>query len=481
MMLCSIDRSIDITLQTQLFRHLQGLILAGRLSPRTRMPATRELAKQLQVSRTTVMLVYDALIAEGYLETKPAAGTFISAKPPGDVRAPSSLSDLRSPVRRPNGGVRNSREGAPAQFDFRPHGFDGTLFPAKAWQRLASQALRECARAAIDEGPSGLACLRAAIAEWMTAERGTATSPDEVIIVSGGRRQAHQILAHLALGDGKLALVDASFPRSLASIFESAGATVVPLPSMNAGAPLRGLAGAETAALVWIRMPHETAPEISLNWWKWREALSDWADNTGTLIAEYDGAVHNPVLAPRSSSRSPSNVIRLGRFSPTLGPGAHLGYMVVPGHLVERAKALKTWHDREHPWLEQIALARFIEEGGYSRHLRRVRKVYLERRSAMIGALWRHFGNVLIDDGVDDDYLKWVLPVDLPSSEVICDRARAQSIEIVGGNESARADTPALCLGYSRMSAPQIVAGIEKLARVILGIGCTPVFSEVSP
>jgi len=169
MMLCSIDRSIDITLQTQLFRHLQGLILAGRLSPRTRMPATRELAKQLQVSRTTVMLVYDALIAEGYLETKPAAGTFISAKPPGDVRAPSSLSDLRSPVRRPNGGVRNSREGAPAQFDFRPHGFDGTLFPAKAWQRLASQALRECARAAIDEGPSGLACLRAAIAEWMTA------------------------------------------------------------------------------------------------------------------------------------------------------------------------------------------------------------------------------------------------------------------------------------------------------------------------
>jgi len=428
------------------------------------------------VSRTTAMLVYEELIAQGYLETKPAAGTFVSARPPGvspDPRFATSTQTRRATDRSSRGTAGSAGLAAKAAFDFRSGGFDHRLFPVKTWQRLVSRALRDGSADRADDHPAGSDRLRTAVAAWMAGERGIATQPEEVIIVSG-IRQASYILARLLLGGAMSALVDTPLPRSAAWAFDSIGAKTVPLPAPAPRVP----AGHEGARLAWLNAPHpHAAPEVGRRWWKRRAALLEWARQTGAYLVEYEGVDHILFLAPPAGAGFDDRVIRLGDFSPTLSLGTRMGYMVVPAPLVESATSLKELLGDAPPWLEQVTLARFIEDGAYSRHLRRVGKVMMERREALIGGLRGLIETATTHEPTAEDHVDWSFPAHFAKAGTIRDRARAEGIalDIFEHGASAENTDPecGLCLGYARMNEHQIAAGLRRLAAVIDGVGAT--------
>lgn len=468
MMLVPPDRSLKKPLQTQLFEQLQELIHSGRLAPLTRMPATRELAEELSVSRTTVLLVYDELVAEGYLQTEPAVGTFVSAHPPCAASrlavAASSGDDRRPPETPP----REDDAAAAASFDFRSGGGDERLFPVKAWRGLLSRVLRQGESDQECDHPAGLERLRGAVARWLAAERGILAAAEQVVIVSG-RPQAQQILARLLLDRGKIALVDTPFPRSAAAVFAGVGARVLPLPADDVALVLRSLeASRQRVALIWLAPPHHGAAQARLSLWKRQELILDWACRTGVALVEDEGADHGTSPLAATSGNQPGRMIRLAAFSPTLGRGARLGYMVMPRDLVEPATALRASFEDGRSWLEQMALARFIEEGGYARHLRRVNKTYLARRAALTEALRRHFEAPRLDLSPAADHIRWSLPTDFPAAAAVQRHAWSRGVRLdVADDEIAAPGSErgrTLCLGYARMDEAQIAAGVAKLA-----------------
>jgi GntR family transcriptional regulator / MocR family aminotransferase len=467
MLLLPPDRSLKKPLQAQLFEQLQELIHSGRLAPLTRMPATRELAEELCVSRTTVLLVYDELIAEGYLQTEPAVGTFVSPHPPcaaarlGIAAAGRDRRLFETPP-------RNGDASAAPSFDFRSDSSDERLFPHKAWRSLLSRLLKEGERDQECDHPAGLERLRGAVARWITAERGSPAAAEQIVIVSG-RPQAQQILARLLLGRGKIALVDIPFPPGVAATFAGLGARVLPLPADDVGLFLRSLeAGAQRVALIWLALPGRVAVETRLALWKRRELVLEWAHRTGVALVEYEGADHGTSPLPTASGKVPARMIRLAAFSPTLSRGARLGYMVMPSDLVEPATALRASFEDGRSWLEQMALARFIEEGGYARHLRRVDKIYLARRAALIGALRRHFDEPRLEEAPAADHIRWRLPPAFPTAAAVQRHAWSHGVRLDAADDDTAAPGSdaggTLCLGYARMDEEQIAAGMARLA-----------------
>lgn len=476
-MLVPPDRSLKKPLQAQLFEQLQQLIHSGRLAPLTRMPATRELAEELCISRTTVLLVYDELVAEGYLQTEPAVGTFVSAHPPCAAARLAVATAVRNDRRPANGLPRRGDAAETPSFDFRS-GVDERLFPHKAWRSLVSRALREGESDREGDHPAGLERLRGAVARWLAAERGILAAAEQIVIVSG-RPQAQQILARLLLDRGDIVLVDTPFPRSAAAAFSDAGARVLPLPAEDVALVLRSLENSgQRVALIWLAAPSHAAVEARLSLWKRHELVLDWACRTGVALVEHEGADHGTSPMPAMSGNLPARAIRLAAFSPTLGCGARLGYMVMPRDLVEPAAALRASFEEGRPWLEQMALAHFIEEGGYARHLRRVDKIYMARRAALIDALRRHFEAPRLDGSPAADHFRWTLPTDFPTAAAVQRHAWSRGIRLdladddirLPGGESGRT----LCLGYARMDEAQIGAGIAGLAAAIAELQLGP-------
>ena len=301
-------------------------------------------------------------------------------------------------------------------------------------------------------------------------ERGIPTRPEEVIIVSG-IRQACYILARLLLDGGTSALIDSPLPRSAAWLFDSIGAKTLRLPACASHLP----AGHERPRLAWLNAPHpHAAPEVARHWWKRRAALLEWARQTGAYLVEYEGVDHILFLAPPAGGGFNDHVIRLGDFSPTLSLGTRMGYMIVPSPLVEPATSLKEWLGAP-PWLEQFALARFIEDGGYSRHLRRVGKVMTQRRAALIEGLQGHFETTTTHEPTAEDHVGWSFPAHFAKAGTIRDHARAEGIALDIFEHGAPAESTdpecGLCLGYARMNEHQIATGLRRLAAVIDGVG----------
>ncbi len=463
------DRMLKKPLQVQLFEQFQELIHSGRLAPLTRLPATRELAAELSVSRTTVLLVYDELIAEGYVQTEPMVGTFVSAHPPNGAPPPIGAV-TNGDGRRPPAPLRTGEEADAPTCDFRVDGSDERLFPSKTWRDLSSRVLKAGERDRESDHPAGLAYLRDAVAKWLTAERGIATEAGHILIVSG-RLQALQILARLLPDRGQITLVDTPFPHSAAAVFSAAGSRVVPLPADEFALDGRGReSGFQGIALIWLALPRCAAAEVRLSWWKRREFVLDFARREGALLVEYEGANHGTPMAAANRG-VPPGLIRLAAFSPTLSRGTRLGYMVMPGELIERATALKAALEDGRSSLEQAVLARFIEEGRYGRHLRRVDKIYRSRRAALTDALRRTFAAPSLEELPDADHVGWVLPPDFPAAAAVQRHALARSVRVDVAEDAVTASDRKrdriLCLGYTRMDEGQITAGVSRLAAAL--------------
>ena len=441
----------DQPLQQQLFDQLRELITSARLQPGARMPSSRMLAEQFAISRITVLLTYERLIAEGCLETLPAKGTFVVARPPCRAGVPAAAP--ATPVR------LHPLSATPVG---RP---DASLFPASRWRALMRGALDRLGGQLADESPGGHPVLRAAIAGWLSTSRGLAVTADQIVLVSG-RQQALDLAAHLLLRPGGRAVVEDPCDASTEAAFTSMGAELVRIPVDRDGLSTDLLPEGQVA-LAHVTPEHQRPLGVMLALHR-RTALLEWAARAGATVLEEDcegelryDRMDTPTLMSLDRGE---RVILTGGFCTSLGPWLTHGYMVVPQPLVAPALAARRLIDDSSHWLEDTALAGFLESGAYARHVHRLHKVYVARRDALTGALHRHFDAMAGIWGCGAGlHLAWRLPRVLGPAAALAAMARRCGLDAAALPPDNQAGQ-VLLLGYGALSERQIEAGIAKLA-----------------
>jgi GntR family transcriptional regulator/MocR family aminotransferase len=477
----------DQPLQQQLYEQLQALIASARLQPGARMPSTRMMAEQFSISRITVLLTYERLIAEGYLHTLPARGTFVARGPNGcrasqggngsangtglaadrapDQRigwelAKADLARPPGPAARPPADCAGAHGAPPEQRVGRP---DPSLFPIARWRALLRSALDRFGTGLPQEHPAGSPGLRNAIAGWLSTSRGLAVAPDQVILVNG-RQQALHIAAHMLLRPGDKVVLEDPGDHLASCTYADAGASLHRVPVDLDGIRTDLLPGGH-AALVHVTPEHQRPLGVLLAPER-RAALLDWADRADAMVLEEDcdgefryGGMEAP---PLMSLDRADRVIHVGCFSAAMGPWLTLGYMAVPRSQIIPALAVRRLIDGSTSWLEHAALAEFLESGAYARHVHRLRKAYLARRETLTGALRAHFGEgTTLWGGGAGLHLAWHVPPALGSAAPIAELARHCGLEAAA---LAHAPSQAVLLGFGSLSERQLETGVQRLA-----------------
>jgi GntR family transcriptional regulator/MocR family aminotransferase len=421
-----IDRSSAIPIHRQIYQGLRRAILDGLLRPGQRLPSTRALAVELDVSRLPVLTAYDQLLHEGYLDGRVGSGTFVSAALPDDLLhspVPPAAAARPSAARRvPRLPPRARAEGGLGPFRMNLPALD--QFPHAAWARLVARHAHALTHAQMAYGdPAGLVPLRVAIAGHLRAARAVRCEAEQVLIVSGSQaalRLAGAVL--LAPGD-RVAVEEPGYPGARSAL-GAGGAEIMSVPVDEEGmsvTSLRGYGGRVRAA--YVSPSHQYPLGTSMTAAR-RFALLDWAFRRGAWVLEddYDSEyryVSRPLGALQGMDAH-ERVIYIGTFSKVLFPAVRVGYLVVPPSLWQRFVDAREAFDLLSPTLYQLALAEFLREGHFTRHLRRMRGVYLERRDALLTGLARHCGERLTVHNADAGlHVAVLLPAGLNDADVV--------------------------------------------------------------
>jgi GntR family transcriptional regulator/MocR family aminotransferase len=392
----TLDPSAATPLYRQLYEGLRAAILSGRLKAGARLPATRALASDFGVSRNTVMNAYAQLLAEGYVEGEVGSGTYVSRTLPDELLHARShaiqvhqltqegrrlsqrgarLASMQVPTPRFPSGVKAFRPGIPAL----------DAFPYELWARLMARRWRRPQRALLGYGdPAGYRPLREAIAAYLGEARAVRCRAEQVIVVAGSQ-QALDLTARMLLDEGEGAWIEDPGYLGARGALVGAGARLAPIPVDGEGLDVAaGEVSSPAARLVYVTPSHQYPFGVTMSLPR-RLALLKWASQAGAWVIEddYDSEYRyaGRPLAALQGLDSEGRVIYLGTFSKVLFPALRLGYMVVPPDLVDAFMAARALSDRHCPVLDQAALADFIGDGHFARHIRRMRALYAERQA----------------------------------------------------------------------------------------------------
>jgi GntR family transcriptional regulator/MocR family aminotransferase len=412
-MVAALKLNRDQPLQRQLYEQLRHLILSAHLAAGTRMPSTRVLAAQFGVSRITVLLTYDRLIAEGLLRTVPASGTFV---------APVASAVTAPPVRPPVlgcPGVAESDVGRP----------DPRLFPSTLWRTLVRAPLEQLGSSTTaDDGEHGL---RAAVADWLSSARGLSVQADQVILAAS-RRQALNVALLVLLRPGSRAVMEQPGDERAERLVRNMGGTVVAVPVDADGLRTELLPPGE-AALALVAPDYHRTLGVSMSASR-RDGLLAWAARAGATVIEDDAAGdlrYEPMAMPGLISLDHNEaVMRIGDFEATLSPGTKLSYLIVPRRLIEAAHVASMLIGETINSLEIAAVTALLRHGTYGRHLTHLRKTYVGRRDALIAALRGHFGaDIRLGGMAGGLHLTWRVPDCVGPASVVADTARACGLD----------------------------------------------------
>lgn len=483
-----LDHSSPQSLQGQIFEQLRQLILGGKLKPGTLIPASRVLAEQLGTSRNTVLLVYDRLMAEGYLQARKAIGTYVNLELPETCLAatrriatsiPIRGDVVRQPVIPFIGQTQAGSTTRHLDFDFCPDRIDLDLFPQKIWRRFinrtftsSSTHFTECC------DPGGLLQLREVVADHLGIARGISVSSDQIIITAGSQ-EGLNLAARLLVKDGTLVATENPCYEGAALLFQSYYARLVPVPVDEAGLDVEQLPK-EGVMLLYVTPSHQYPLGFTLPIER-RLKLLDWAQRCGAYIIEddYDSdfRYRGSPLTALMGLDDYGCVMYLGTFSKSMGAGLRLGYLVVPKALIHAARSAKALLNNGHAWLDQATMAEFIRGGAYGNHLRRMRHFYCKRRDCLIEALRQHFGAVKLSGLESGLHLAWHLPKSYPDAPELQALALHHGVGIytIGPGTAydyGKCDYSArtLILGFSSLNEYQIRAGIRRIADAFAGL-----------
>ncbi|TCW85007.1 DNA-binding protein [Burkholderia sp. SRS-46] len=467
----------------QIYRQLRTAIVDGRLAGGARLPSTRDLATQLGVSRKTTLDAFEQLVAEGYLRTRRGDGTFVAdglarvphgpaAQTPAIVAqaVPDAAPDIRAVwAELPDALAMPGPLPGPG-FDFRGGVTDKALFPFDAWRRCLHHALRLQARGPGQyHEPAGDQQLRLAIARYVAFSRAVACNWQDVIVTQGAQ-QALDVLARVVVRPGDVVAVeDPGYPPARAA-FASLGATVAGVPVDAHGIVVDRLP--DDARLVYVTPSHQFPLGMPMSLER-RVALLEWAQRRRAVVIEddYDGEFRfegRPMESLKSLDRA-GLVAYVGTFSKTIFPELRIGYAIPPRALhavLCKAKQVIDWHTCT---LTQAALARFMLDGDFARHLRRAQKHYDARRKVLLahlrGGLAPWLDAIVPAAGI---HLAARLRPGLDEAALV-DAARAHDLGLYG-IAAFHVDAPreaGLLFGYGGIDATRIDTALARLAALL--------------
>ena len=483
-----LDQNAAAPLYRQLYERLRGSILSGHLEAGTRLPSTRVLASSLGVSRTTTALAYELLLLEGYLESRVGDGTRVAR-----LQTEQVFQENRN-AQGPD--VTETSESPPALYARRgqllidtpyPEGFYGeqarrgtslflvgqpdvTCFPYETWARLVARHARHSLQAvSCYQYVQGYLPLRQVIATHIGLTRGVHCSPEQIILTTGAQG-ALDLVARVLLDPGEAAWVESPGYSGARGALLAAGAQLVGVPVDKEGLDVEaGRLLCSEARLAIVTPSHQFPTGVTMSLSR-RLALLEWSREAQAWIVEddYDSEYRfsgRPLEALHGLDRA-GRVLYIGTFSKVLFPSLRLGFLVAPPELLKGLIAAQRLIAVHLPLLEQLALADFLAEGYFARHVRKMRQLYKERRDALVDALTWELGTRL---EVTVPEAGMHLVVWLPSgmsAQTVAKRAAASGLSILPiSHFSLRPlQRDGLVLGFASSSPQELRAGVQTLA-----------------
>jgi GntR family transcriptional regulator/MocR family aminotransferase len=440
----------------QIYEQFKSFIERGDIPPNDPLPSIRQLADSLQVSRNTTLMAYEQLVAEGYIRGEGRKGYFVNELEPllfQDALVLPTKEQTTSEI--------------PILIDFRPGVVDQTHFPLKIWRRIANRALTLQESFQYGE-PFGELCLREQIATYLLQSRGVNTDPNAIIIGSS-TQQMLIYLGQILKDDFNSIIVEDPGYGGARESFQFHRFTLETLPVYETGADFSGLEQ-RTSRIIYVTPSHQCPLGVSMSIQQ-RQMLIHWANKKHGFIIEddYDSEFRYtqqpfPALASIDSTR----VIYLGNFSKSFIPGIRLSYMVLPQLLLNRYKQQFLHFESTTSLLSQLTMAKFMEEGEWNRHIKRMRLVYKRKMQCLVSELKKHFNkNVSIIGEQSGLYLLVKVHLNY-SEEWLIERASVYGVKVYPTSIyfiKNYSDEPIIKLGFSNLTCEEIQLGVKLLKK----------------
>ncbi|MGG3639985.1 PLP-dependent aminotransferase family protein [Bacillus gobiensis] len=453
----------------QLYRHIRQEIKSGRIHAGTRLPAIRRLSEHLDISRNTVEAAYLQLVSEGYVESRPRSGLYV-------LKLEEDFSFLEEGAKqertRQNEAelVETKPAASPAlRCDFRNGTIDLSSFPFSVWNKISHQIMQEYTNSLSLYGdPQGEPGLRHQLAGYLRQSRGVRCSPDQIIVGAGTQQMLLLLCQLLGTEQQPVAVEDPGY-NGARSVFSELNFPMVPIPLEEDGIDMEYLMKSE-AKLVYVTPSHQFPFGMVLPIHK-RIKLLQWAaEHDGFIIEDdYDSEFRyqgRPIPALQGLDKS-GRVIYMGTFSKSLLSGIRISYMVLPESLILKYKDKKAFLEPTASLIHMQTLERFMEEGWWEKHLRRMKNVYKKKHAFLLSAITRFFGERVKVIGQHSG-LHIVIEVnDGRSESELVRKAEEKGVRVYPTSPYwITFDTqlpPRLLLGFGGLSENELEAGIRLL------------------
>lgn len=466
-------------LYEKIYEYIKNEIVDGKISKGEKLPSTRLLAKNLSVSRSTVELAYDQLLAEGYIEAEPYRGYFVC-----DIEALYQLEQRNHMQEKLQAGQdwqpgwkTEIKHGAGSskqkEIDFSPYTIDTQNFPYNVWRKLHKNVLLDDREEILLSGDGqGDHELRMAIADYLHQARGVNCVAEQIIIGAGN--EYLELLLAQVLGEKKTVLMDDPTYLQAYRTFSNMGYLVKNIPAEQGSMPIEAVRR-ENADILYV-MPSHQFPLGTVMPLKQRLELLKWAsEKEGRYLIEDDHDSEyrykgKPIPALQSIDHE-EKVIYLGTFSKSIAPSLRISYMVLPQHLLKNYQSYCGFYSTTVSKIQQEVLCGFIRGGYFGRHLNKMRGIYKNKHDFLVSELKKRpwVENIAGDNAG----LHVLVQVDTQmSEEELCERAAEQGIHLMGISEhyihKPPVSKPVLLLGYGKPDEKRILEGLNRLEHMIL-------------
>lgn len=460
-----IDRTMDIPLIRQVYEQIRTRILHGELVAGDCLPPTRELASNLGVSRNVVVEAYEQLLAEGFIEGRQGSGTYVAEGAYLDQQEKTEFLSFfeMHHLKEDKTDIIDFRSGIPAL----------DMFPRNTWGQIAKQVCTDTSNSVFGYGyPEGRVELRHILSRYLKRTRGVHCHPDQLVITSGAT-QALSLLAKLLLSPGDEVMIEDPITHEIQTIFTSPGATLYPIPVDEQGMITELIPLDKKPSFIFVTPSHQFPLGGTLPIQR-RTQLIQFARKVDCFIVEDDYDSEFRYLgAPINSLQGldPERVIYIGTFSKILSPALRLGYLILPPSLTKRCKDLKWFTDLHTPSLQQLTIARFIDEGHLERHIRKMKKIYKIRRDYVKKCLAEEFGTQVKISGNSTglhliaEFQNTVFLEERVNKIMEEHRVKVYPVELHTIQKEMHQNK--IILGYGNLSIEEIQIGIRRLKQAL--------------
>lgn len=475
----AIDPGAETPVFLQIARAIADGVREGRLRPGEALPSSRHLAETLLVHRNTVLAAYGELQAEGWISMQPAVGTFVSRAIP-ETRPQEFAGPARPAMPRVPGFDLPPPPRRYVRPEYRPGTLvlgggtpDVRLIPADELSRAYRRALRLVGPSALNYGdPRGHERLRTELSAMLSSVRGVAAN-ERTLLLTRGSQMALYLVAHALVRPGDVVAVEGLGYQPAWEAFRTAGAQLVPMPVDRSGLclePLERLLATGSVRAVYLTPHHQYPTTVTLDPGR-RLCLLELAQRHRVALIEddYDNEFHfegRPILPMASADRA-GVVVYLGTLSKILAPGLRIGFVVAPEPLIAQMAELRLLIDRQGDQAMEYAVAELISDGAIQRHVRKMRRVYRDRRDALAEALSSTFGDEVSFQLPAGGLALWA---HFPATEDLLAWSERAADNGVGFSPAARfaldgSNPPFARLGYAALREGELAQAVARMAR----------------